>query len=169
MTLARNRWLSLGVLAVLAADWLSKFWVQNRFHLGSQHAVVEGWVWLAHRENPGVAFSFFAELPDTWRVPLLVAASAIGVVVAAWILVTTHDAWVRIAAGLVIAGALGNLGDRVANGAVTDFILIRFFPFVFNVADIAITVGAVLLAARLMLEEQQQTGTPAGPAEEAAA
>jgi signal peptidase II len=63
---------------------------------------------------------------------------------------TTRDAWVRMASGLVVAGALGNLGDRLMDGAVTDFILVRSFPFVFNVADVAISLGAVVLAARLL-------------------
>jgi signal peptidase II len=81
---------------------------------------------------------------------MLALAACIGVAVALQILRTTRDAWVKNSAALVIAGALGNLGDRLMDGAVTDFILVRSFPFVFNVADVAITLGAVVLAARLV-------------------
>jgi signal peptidase II len=145
-------------------DWLTKFWVQNRVAEGTRHAVVDGWVWLAHSRNTGVAFSFLRDLPEGFRLPVLTIASLAGVAVAAYILLRTHDRWVRVAAALVIAGAVGNLGDRLMNGAVTDFILIRFFPFIFNVADVAITVGAILLAARLMLEERREAAA-AAPAE----
>jgi signal peptidase II len=72
----------------------------------------------------------------------------------------SRDALARVAAGLVIAGAVGNLGDRLVNGAVTDFILIRWFPFVFNVADVASTAGAILLAVRLALEESRGAAAP---------
>jgi signal peptidase II len=67
---------------------------------------------------------------------------------------------VRVAASIVLAGAVGNLGDRILNGHVTDFVLVSFFPFVFNVADAAITVGGVLLAARLLLSEASLDGAP---------
>jgi signal peptidase II len=152
MKLSRNRWLALGIAGVVAADWLSKLWVTNRLFLGGGHSVVDGWVWLAHRSNTGISGSLMADLQTPWRTPLLALAACAGIGVALHILRSSRDGWVRGSAALVIAGALGNLGDRVMDGAVTDFILVRFFPFVFNVADVAITVGAVVLAARLARE-----------------
>jgi signal peptidase II len=70
------------------------------------------------------------------------------------------DQIVRIAATIVLAGALGNLGDRLLNGFVTDFVLVRYFPFVFNLADAAISVGGVILAARLLLMDEAVEPTP---------
>lgn len=159
----RNRWLAAALGAVVAADWTSKFLVQNHIRLGSNHAVVDGWLWLAHRENRGISFSMFNDMPDAVRIPFLVAAALLGIGIAGYIWHHTRDAATRVAAALVMAGAVGNLGDRVMNGAVTDFIFIRFFPFVFNVADVAITVGAVLLAYRMYVEETRHRGgsTPA--------
>lgn len=150
MKLSRNRWLALGIAAVVAADWLTKLWVANRMFYGSIRPVLNGWVWFAHRRNEGISFSTFADTESPLRTPLLALAACVGMAVATQILRTTRDGWVKIAAGLVIAGALGNLGDRLLDGAVTDFILVRYFPFVFNVADVAITLGAVVLAARLV-------------------
>lgn len=158
MKLNHRRWLAVALVAVVAADWLTKFLVQNHLRLYARHAVIDGWVWLAHARNPGIAFSFLRDLPEYIRLPLLIAAAALGIALAMRIAVKTEDALMRIAAGLVVAGALGNLGDRVMNGWVTDFIQVRWFPFVFNVADVAITVGAVLLAARMIVAE------PHGPA-----
>lgn len=162
MRVTRARWLALALVAVVAADWITKFLVQNHLRLYSRRALVEGWVWLAHSRNPGIAFSFFRDMPELVRLPLLVAAAAAGIFVAARMAMRTHDELVRLAAVLVVAGAVGNLGDRLMNGGVTDFILIRWFPFVFNVADVAITVGAVLLAARMLLADAPQNG-PAAP------
>ncbi len=155
MKLHRPRWLALALAAVVAADWATKFLVQNHLRLYSKHAVIEGWLWLAHAKNPGIAFSFLRDMPELVRLPILAAAATAGIALASRIAWKTEDALMRVAAGLVVAGALGNLGDRVMNGAVTDFIQVRWFPFVFNVADVAITVGAVLLAARMIVAEPQ--------------
>jgi len=153
MKLYRRRWLALALLAVVAADWITKFLVQNHITLYGQRAVIDGWVWLAHARNPGIAFSFLRDLPEYVRLPVLVVAAAVGIAVAARIAQQSSDSLVRFAAVLIMAGALGNLGDRVLNGSVTDFIQVRWFPFIFNVADMAITFGAVLLAARMILAE----------------
>jgi signal peptidase II len=158
MKLHRPRWLALALAAVVAADWTTKFLVQNHLRLYSKHAVIEGWLWLSHAKNPGIAFSFLRDMPEFVRLPVLGAAATAGIVLASRIAWKTEDALMRVAAGLVVAGALGNLGDRVMNGAVTDFIQVRWFPFVFNVADVAITIGALLLAARMIVAE------PHGPA-----
>ncbi|HYH81176.1 MAG TPA: signal peptidase II [Longimicrobium sp.] len=160
MKLYRPRWLALALAAIVAADWITKFLVQNHLRLYSRHAVIDGWFWLTHARNPGIAFSFMHDVPDYIRFPLLVAAATAGIVLASRIAWKTEDALMRIAAGLVVAGALGNLGDRVMNGWVTDFIQVRWFPFVFNVADVAITIGAVLLAARMIVEEPPRPSTP---------
>jgi signal peptidase II len=164
MKLTRGRALSVGLMAVVIADWATKFLVQNHVRLNAEHVVVDGWFWLTHRQNRGVSFSMLADAPDAWRLPVLVAFSIIGIAVAAHLMRSTHDAWMRVAAGLVIAGAAGNLIDRLLYGAVTDFIRIRFFPFIFNVADVAITAGAILLAARMLLESTPQDNG-AAPAE----
>ncbi|HSU12665.1 signal peptidase II [Longimicrobium sp.] len=164
MKLYRRRWLALALFAVVAADWFTKFLVQNHIHLYGQRPVIDGWLWLAHARNPGIAFSFAQGLPEYLRLPLLVAAASIGIAVAARIAQQTRDSLVRLAAVLIMAGALGNLGDRVMNGWVTDFIQVRWFPFIFNVADMAITIGAVMLAVRMIFAAEPPHG-PAAPAE----
>jgi len=161
MKLNRSRWLAVALVAIVALDWITKLLVQNHVRLFGRRTVVEGWVWLAHSPNVGIAFSFLNDLPAALRLPLLGAVAAIGIGVAARIALRTEDEWIRLAAVLVIAGAVGNLGDRVMNGWVTDFILIRWFPFVFNVADVAITTGAILLAARMLLAPPPRPATPA--------
>ena len=160
MNRALNRMLAISVVVLVAADWLSKLWITNRMALGETLSLVPGWLYFVHRQNPGVAFSMFDDLPTLLRAPILTLVSAIGAVLFARIILSSNDTVVRIAATIVLAGAVGNLGDRMLNGHVTDFVLVSFFPFVFNVADAAITVGGVLLAARLLLSEASLDGTP---------
>lgn len=145
-----DRGMTLAIVTLVAADWLSKFWVTNRIALGETLALIEGWLYFAHRKNTGVAFSLFSDLPESWRVPLLGGASLLGVLLFGRILFDARDPIIRAAAAVVLAGAIGNMGDRLLNGHVTDFVFVAFFPFVFNFADAAITVGAILLAGRMM-------------------
>ena len=149
MRLSARRWLALAIVAVVVLDWASKFWVHNRMHLGSVRSLVDDWVWLNHRQNPGISGSLLADLPDMLRTPLLAGLALVGIVIVARLLRSTPDPLTRAGAALVLAGAVGNLGDRVLDGSVTDFIVVRYFPYVFNVADVAITLGALILAVRL--------------------
>ncbi|HEX6926306.1 MAG TPA: signal peptidase II [Longimicrobiaceae bacterium] len=161
MSRGRDRLLAATVVALVAADWLSKIWVTRQLALGESRSLVEGWLYVVHRRNPGVAFSIFADLPEGWRLPILVGLSLVGVVVFARLVLSSGDMIIRAAATVVLAGALGNLGDRLLNGSVTDFMLVRYFPFVFNLADAAITVGGILLAVRLVLMDEALEPSPA--------
>jgi signal peptidase II len=145
-----RRGLAAGILLVIAADWLSKLWVLNRVALGDTVALVEGWLYLSHRRNSGVAFSMLADLPEPGGAWLLASLGLVAVTVFAYQLRSTEDPALRVALALIVAGALGNIGDRLLHGGVTDFIFVAFFPYVFNVADAAITVGAVVFAARML-------------------
>jgi signal peptidase II len=144
-----SRSLALLIALLVAADWMSKVWITNQLALGETRALVDGWLYFVHRQNPGVAFSMFAELPEMWRVPFLSMLSMVGVVLFTRILFSTPDRLTQIAAAAVIAGAVGNMGDRIWTGQVTDFVFLAFFPFVFNLADTAITLGGSVLAVKL--------------------
>lgn len=139
------------IVALVIADWSSKMWVLNSIPLGETMPVIDGWLYFAHRQNPGVAFSMLAAMPEPWGRILLSALSIVVVILLLRFVADTDDRIVRGASVLVIAGAIGNLGDRIVTGAVTDFVFVTFFPYVFNVADSAITVGGVTLALRLLL------------------
>ncbi len=157
-----SRGLALLIVGLVAADWASKIWVTNRLALNETWAVMEGLLYFVHRQNPGVAFSMFADLPAELRVPLLSGISLIGILLFSGIIGSATDRLARLGAAAVIAGAVGNLGDRVLTGTVTDFVFLAFFPFVFNLADAAITLGGSLLAARLALVRDEPAELPAG-------
>jgi signal peptidase II len=101
--------------------------------------------------NRGAAFSFLADSSgwQTWLFGILAVVVCIGLIV--WLARTARRDWrTALPVALIIGGALGNLIDRLIHGQVTDFIQVYWhawsFP-AFNIADSAITVGAVLLIA----------------------
>ncbi len=140
-----NRWLGWTVVLVVAADWLTKFWIQNQVAYYQTVSIIDGWLYFVNLQNRGIAFSLLGDRNAAWRTPLLIITAAIVLVVLARIARTMQDTRARFGIALVSGGALGNLGDRIANGGVTDFISLGFFPYVFNIADAAITIGALLL------------------------
>lgn len=128
--------------AVVTIDQMTKVIVETSIPDGGGFAVLGGAVYITHVRNPGSAFGIFG----TSGVPVLVS-----VLVVAWWLAATLSGKVRshgrafeTGVALVLGGAVGNLIDRVRVGCVIDFIDFRFWP-VFNLADAAITAGAVLV------------------------
>jgi len=152
MKLSRSRWLAIVIAVTVAADWLTKAAVQQRLPLRGRRTVVEGWLSFQHNWNPGIAWGWLTDLPSAWRIPILTVLTLAALAATVSIMRGTRDRWVHVAGALVLGGALGNLGDRLMDGGVTDFIFVHFFPYIFNVADIAISIGGVLLAARMLFE-----------------
>ncbi|MDO5648598.1 signal peptidase II [Paracoccus sp. (in: a-proteobacteria)] len=97
--------------------------------------------------NQGVNFGLFASGHDTMRWVLMGIAAVICVWVWIWVWRSNAGVLARIAAGLLIGGALGNVVDRAIYGAVADFLNMSLpgwrNPYSFNVADIAIFAGAI--------------------------
>ena len=97
--------------------------------------------------NTGVNFGLLSHNADLMRWVLIAVALAISVWVWLWTRREVASKWVQLSAGLLIGGALGNVVDRVAYGAVADFLNMSCCgienPYAFNVADVAIFVGAL--------------------------
>jgi len=141
-------WLLLSAL-VIALDQLTKHIAIAELQPYQPHEVIAGLLNWTLAFNPGAAFSFLAG-EDGWQ-RWLFTALAIGVstMLAFWLSRTPRGDWRNaLPLALIIGGALGNLVDRLRFGHVTDFIQVYWhewaFP-AFNVADSAISVGAVLL------------------------
>jgi signal peptidase II len=111
-------------------------------------------------ENPGAFLSFGASLPETTRGGLLTVGVSLGLSLLLAFLV--HDSRLQwhsfIGLALVWAGGMSNLVDRfVRHGLVTDFILLRAGPFhtgIFNLADLAIVIGLLILAVSLRIRQR---------------
>ena len=141
-------WLTVSAL-VIALDQASKYWVLATLPEHTAVPVIEG-VWNWYRSyNTGAAFSFLADAGGWQKYFFMVLAFAISGLMA-WMLARTprRDWRQALPLALVIGGAIGNAIDRIRFGAVVDFLdfqRLGFFPWVFNVADSAITIGVVFL------------------------
>lgn len=139
--------LTVTAMAVVVADQLAKAWALRALRGHAIH-VVGSAVQLRLVRNTGSAFSL-----ATGMAPLLAAVAVVLSIVVVAMGRRERDPWLVLALGLVLGGALGNLADRlfrdpgVLRGAVVDFIDLGPWP-TFNIADAAITVGAVLLVWR---------------------
>ena len=134
------RRLGLTVLIVLALDQASKAIVVGSVELGERIQVLP-FLDLVHVRNEGVAFGFLGGSSQT----LVVGVTLLAIVlVGIWFALSATRPGAWLAVGLLGGGAIGNLADRVTRDAVIDFIDFPAWPS-FNVADIAITGGALLL------------------------
>jgi signal peptidase II len=160
-------WLSLSAV-VIALDQLSKWWALHALQpAGTPHEVIPGFLNWTLAFNRGAAFSFLAGGAGWQRWLFVVLALAISGALVVWLARTLRDDWRNaLPLALIIGGALGNVIDRLHAAQVTDFIHVYFrqwnYP-VFNLADSAITVGAVLLlAVGLFGKAQGQTSSHTG-------
>lgn len=130
-----------GALAVviLGIDQLTKHLIRSGIAVGEHQKFLPG-VQLVHVRNTGVAFSLFSG-GGALVLVFTVVALVLLVGYLAW---RPGRPWLWLPTGMLLGGAIGNLVDRVANGAVTDFIKLPFWP-AFNVADMSITFGVLVL------------------------
>lgn len=139
--------------AVVVLDQLTKAWAVVALP-GNDIVIIEGFLEFDLTRNPGAAFTSFQGLGP------LIGVLAVGVV--GWIVMMLRGnprPLEALALALVLGGALGNLADRIfrgdgfLDGAVVDFVDLWFIP-TFNVADMAITFGAVMLVLAALLSER---------------
>jgi signal peptidase II len=125
--------------AVLVLDQVTKHTVAAGIAAGEQRKFLPG-VQLVHVRNTGVAFGVFSGGGALVLIFTLVALAAL----IGYFALRPGRRYLWIPTGLLIGGAIGNLIDRIANGAVTDFIKLPLWP-AFNVADMSITFGVLAL------------------------
>ncbi|MBS1842225.1 MAG: signal peptidase II [Acidobacteria bacterium] len=158
---SRLRWLSLTLFIVLA-DRTTKALIESRTTEGWHRELIHNFMYLVHSKNPGIAFSVFANSQSPYLKTALITLSLLFIAVLAWLLITSQSATWRTLAGLslLIGGAAGNLTDRILHGAVTDFFELWFGSYrypAFNVADSAITVGAILVLLDVLFASQKKS------------
>jgi len=154
----RLSWLWLSLL-VFVIDQASKFWFDNNLSMYQQIVIIPDYFSWTLAYNTGAAFSFLADAAGWQRWFFAAIAVAVSAVLVVWLKrLKPTEIWLAVALALVLGGALGNLVDRVLFGHVVDFILVHwqhrwYFP-AFNVADMAITGGAILLALDMFKSEK---------------
>jgi signal peptidase II len=154
----------LAATGIAVADQWSKAWIAARFKPYEARAVVVDFFHLVHTRNTGVAFGLLSNLDPKWVNPLLIAATvfAIGGVIA-YIHFLPRRGLAPFGLGLILGGALGNLVDRARFGYVVDFLDVHWYHHhwpAFNVADIGISVGVVLLLLDMLYWPNDQEESP---------
>ncbi len=159
----RLHWLLLISAVDIFLDRLTKTWVTLHIPIGSAIPVIPRVLRITHWTNVGAAFSLFANSASPHVVRWgLVAFSSLAALLVLFIMVRMADRFTltTVALALVFAGALGNVHDRIAYGAVVDFIEVHIFAYHFpdfNIADSSVCIGACLL----LLDSLRHKKTPA--------
>jgi signal peptidase II len=144
---------------VFLIDQTTKAWAVRRLRLGDQIDVISGFLNLVYAQNTGVAFSMLDDHGDSGRWGLSIVAIVAGVLVFYFFWRTPRsDDRMLGSLALLLAGIVGNVTDRLRLGFVVDFIDVQFgswhYP-TFNVADMAIVVGAGLMIIDLFLVKRK--------------
>ena len=145
--ISRNAWLAYALaIVVILLDQVSKSWVMA--NLAEQASMEVLWpVQFTRIWNQGVSFGFFQAGHDLVRWGMVAFNLGVAMLLGVWALGRIRLP-LAFGFGLLIGGAIGNAIDRIRFGAVIDFIDVQrlgFFPWIFNVADSAITVGVILM------------------------
>jgi signal peptidase II len=153
------RWLWISLL-VIAADQLSKLWIERTLELGEGFAALPV-LDIVRAHNSGAAFSFLATAGGWQRWAFTIVALVISAVLVGWLrkLVLATHALLAGGLTLIVGGAIGNVIDRFEHGYVVDFLSAHwgtaYFP-AFNIADAAISVGAGCVILDAMLEARRE-------------
>lgn len=151
---------------IILVDQYTKYLVRTHLPIGEPWMPIEGlapYFRLLHIENNGAAFGMF----QSGGMLFTIVAIVVSVVIVYYAARLNHGQWLlRIVLGLQLGGAIGNLIDRLVNGPVTDFF--NVFGFlntpIFNVADLSITTGVILLVL-LMWRESREAKAHTPPSE----
>jgi signal peptidase II len=138
------------IAGVFALDQLTKLVVRQTLPLHHSENIIPGFLDLTHVQNTGAAFGLLnaAEFPYKPAVMIGIAAIALVAIAAYGTQLGFHERLARFGLSLILGGAFGNLIDRAIAGHVVDFVDVYWGTshfWAFNVADAAITVGAVLV------------------------
>jgi len=138
------------LLLVVGFDQISKIYISSTMSLHASHPVIDGFFNITYVRNPGAAFGFLTSATPLFRSVFLIAVSAAAIVMILYFLTKNRSAGMLLtfALSLIVGGAAGNLLDRLRFGNVVDFLDFYIASYhwpAFNVADSAISVGAVLL------------------------
>lgn len=152
-------WLVLSLLIVLLDQW-SKQSASSALDYGRALELAP-WLNFTLMHNEGAAFSFLSSAGGWQRWLFVAISSLVSLVIALWLLrLKANEKLMAVSLTFILGGALGNLWDRAVLGYVVDFISVhyhnRYFP-TFNIADAAISVGAVLMILDMFVNPEKST------------
>lgn len=139
------------IILIVAFDRITKYFAKLYLYGKGARTFIKGVVEFVYAENTGVAFSLFSG--GRWFFIILTAVAVIACLVYMFKGKGNNNLWLFWSLGVIVSGAIGNLIDRIFLGYVIDFINPTFVNFaVFNIADCAVTLGAISLIAYLLVD-----------------
>ena len=147
-------WAIIVIVLLTSADQLLKLLVKTNLSPTDSMPVIDNFFYLVNRRNTGAAWSFLAG--KDWGIYVLAAVSAVVTAVMLVIIWKSRHTRLKACLALIAAGSLGNLIDRVRDLAVTDYLDFHFGSYVFptfNLADMLIVCGTILLALLILLDQ----------------
>jgi len=155
--LKRLTFLAITACLLVIADQVTKFLVISRISLNGAMELIPGVADLVHARNPGAAFGMMAGSAWEFRSLFFILVSVAALVIIAAVVAFSKDidSYLLLAYSLFFGGALGNLVDRIRFGEVIDFLDLHWGDLhwpAFNVADSALSIGAVLFVFHLLLK-----------------
>jgi signal peptidase II len=150
-------------VSVIILDQLTKAWILATLMIHEGFPVIDGFFNIVHVRNPGAAFGFLAGVAPLYRSVFFLSVTLAAIILILYFLrASRNDEPLQVVSlALILAGAGGNLIDRVRFGEVVDFLDVYVGAYhwpAFNVADSAITIGAALLALILIGRKTERTG-----------
>jgi signal peptidase II len=152
-----KKYLLLGVTTalILLLDQITKYAVDSSMRLHESIPVIEGLFSITYVRNPGAAFGFLSGAPPLFRSIFFVIVTILAILLVLYYIFKSKEEEPLMTFGLslILSGAVGNLIDRVRSGEVIDFLDVYVASYhwpAFNVADSAISVGAVILFIELI-------------------
>ena len=143
------------VVPVIVLDQWTKCYVDSIMSIHDSFPVIKGFFNITYVRNPGAAFGFLAGASSTLRSTFFISVTAIAILLILYFIAKNRKAGLLLISSLslILSGAVGNLIDRLRFGAVIDFLDVYLGSYhwpAFNIADSAITIGAILLVLEML-------------------
>jgi len=148
---------------IILLDQITKHYIDSYMSVGDSFPVIQGLFNITHVRNPGAAFGIFSKSPEIFRTVFLIAVTSAAMVLILYYIRTNRErgGLLNLAMSLIFGGAIGNLVDRIRFGEVIDFLDFyigsNHWP-AYNVADSAISTGAVLLLLAMIWKKGEKGG-----------
>lgn len=163
-----RRWIVLSVVVTtgIAIDQFTKFLAHTHLYNSGIVPIIDGFFDLRYSRNPGIFFGLGSQIPDNVRLYLLIGGSlfAIGLIIELYRKTRATQRFLSWALMFLLSGACGNLIDRVLEGEVVDFLHLHwrevFHWATFNIADILIVIGLILLFFDMFEKRKPNLGHP---------
>ena len=153
-----------GAIAVIVLDQITKAVITEKLFMYGSYKVIDGFFSLVYVMNPGAAFGFLAGAPEIFRYLFFISVTVLAILLIIYYILKSksQDVLIVISLTLIFGGAVGNLIDRIRFGAVVDFLDFYIGAWhwpAFNVADSAISIGAVLMIWEMMVSRKKTSSS----------